>query len=157
MNATVSKTKPNLFFINFLGEIMGRFGKNKITITLSDRVMRWVSLVCARTGKSVEEVINDILENIVVKDVGDELIAYLKYKEIRMINMSSCYSFINDLESHNLLHLVQRFLRGEDVTLFPYLNDDAFYMIQFCRDDILKVRTESPTPSGSPKRLEWII
>ena len=134
---------------------MGRFGKNRVTVELSEKVMKWLSRVSMRTGKSVEEVINDVLENIVVKDVGSELVAYLKYKDVKMFNVSLCYSFINDLESHNLLHLVQRWLRGEDVALFPYLNDDAFYMIQFCRDEILKVRSE-PT-SESPKRLEWII
>jgi hypothetical protein len=66
-----------------------------------------------------------------------------------------CLSFVKDLASHGLLTLVKKFLRGEDVKeIYQLVSDDAFYMIDNCRDTILSVNMSE---SQEVKRLEWVI
>ena len=67
---------------------------------------------------------------------------------------NGCSAFARELAKHGLLGLSKRWLRGEDVPeLHELLNDDAFYRLIACRDEVLAADLEE---SGEPRRLEWV-
>jgi len=72
------------------------------------------------------------------------------------LEKESCKKFIEILRQHNLLGQVKNFLHynnPDEITV--YLSDDAYFMIQRCRDQIL--RTPSLPEKHPPQSLIYII
>jgi hypothetical protein len=169
---------------------MGRYRNTKVCIDLSPNVFKVVSYLSRKLGKSIEDVIIDILEGLSVSVSRSEIIAYLQYRDslshvkklyeefkevkdlLRMISKSftpitvdtsqyslihqeSCRLFVEELASNGLLTLVKKHLSGVEVKdIHKLLNDDAFYMIERCRDIIL---SSNVLEGKEVKRVEWII
>jgi hypothetical protein len=169
---------------------MGRYRGTKICINLSPNTLRVVGYLARKLGKSIDDVITEILEGLSVSVSRDEIIAYLQYRDslahvkrlyeefkevkdlLRMVSKSftpitvdtsqyssihqeTCRLFIDELASNGLLTLVKKHLSGVEVKdIHKLLNDDAFYMIELCRDIILS----SDIPEGKEvRRVEWVI
>jgi len=172
----------------------------EVTVRVPPRAYEMLAYVSSVTGKSVEEVIEEILEGLAVRSTKEDVIAYLavsgKLKEYlvglgRMVGELSeevrrlaeevrrvwgeltavrsdlrvftrvdqqwgggCSAFARELGKHGLLSMSKRWLRGEDVPeLYKLLNDDAFYRLIACRDEVLAADLEE---LGEPRRLEWV-
>ena len=172
----------------------------EVTVRVPPKAYELLVYVSSVTGKTVEEVVEELLEGLAVRSTKEDVVAYLSLtkgvkgylvglgkavtevseevkrlaEEVRRISEelsavrtevrsfarthpvwgNGCSAFARELAKHGLLGLSKRWLKGEDVPeLHELLNDDAFYKLVACRDEVLATDLEE---SGEPRRMEWV-